>query len=82
MTGDRVCVCCGGYTYSGSYCDPCNTDRCMGIDEDGNDYCRIRAMNEGEGELCDYAGCYNPAQGDGRPFCIAHHNTDEGEGEE
>lgn len=27
---------------------------------------------------CDYAGCKNPAQGDGRPFCAEHHNTDEG----
>jgi hypothetical protein len=28
---------------------------------------------------CDYAGCDDQAQGDGRPFCGAHHNKDEGE---
>lgn len=29
-------------------------------------------------QICDYAGCRYEAQGDGRPFCKEHHNTDEG----
>lgn len=38
------CCHCGAPSYSSNYCDPCNTDSCLSVDEDGNTYCRLATL--------------------------------------
>jgi len=35
----KLCCHCGARSYSSDYCDPCNTDSCLALDENGDTYC-------------------------------------------
>lgn len=37
----KFCCHCGARSYSSDYCDPCDTDSCLTLDENGDTYCSL-----------------------------------------